>query len=139
MALNFSNEKGSSSATKHLSGISASGLSKAEQMACYIAQNYIHKLSSEKIAQEVKLHSSYAMNLFQKTFGATLIHFLTQHRVAHAQRMLTTTDTPITEIALQSGFTSISRFNEAFKRFCNCSPREYRKAHENTREPGLPD
>jgi AraC family transcriptional regulator, melibiose operon regulatory protein len=129
MALHFSNEKNSNSTTKHLSGISDSGLSKAEQMACYIAQNYVHKLSIDKIAHEVKLHSSYAMNLFQKTFGTTLIIFLTQHRIAHAQRLLTTTDNVITDIALQSGFSSISRFNEAFQRHCHCSPREYRNAH----------
>jgi len=74
------------------------------------------------------LHPNYAMNLFQKSFGTTLLNYVTQHRVSHAQRLLTTTDLIITEIALQSGFQSISRFNEAFSRMCGCSPREYRKS-----------
>ena len=69
------------------------------------------------------------MNLFQKTFGTTLINYLTQHRISHAQRLLATTDKTVTEIAFQSGFHSISRFNEAFRRACDCSPRDYRKAH----------
>jgi len=106
-----------------------SGLSKVEQMACYIAQNYVNKITIREIGKAVNLHPNYAVNLFQKTFGTTLVNYITQHRVSHAQRLLTTTDQSITEIALQSGFQSISRFNEAFSRLCGCSPREYRKSY----------
>ncbi len=113
----------------HLIGLPAAGLSKVEQMACFVAQHYTQKLSVQKISEVVNLNPSYAMNLFQKAFGITLVSFITQHRVAHAQRLLTTTDATITEIALQSGFSSMSRFNEAFSQISACSPREYRKAH----------
>jgi AraC-like DNA-binding protein len=113
-----------------ISNITDSGLNKVEQMACFIAQNYTEKLSVQQIGEVVKLHPNYAMNLFQKTFGTTLINYLTQHRVSHAQRLLATTAHTVTEVAFQSGFLSISRFNEAFRRACGCSPREYRKLHE---------
>jgi AraC-like DNA-binding protein len=33
------------------------------------------------------------------------------------------------DVALAAGFQSLSRFNEAFKAACGCSPRAYRKAH----------
>ena len=128
MALDYERKQAIENTRNYSSGLPDTGLSKVEQMACYIAQNYVNKLTVEQVAQEVKLHPSYAMNLFQKTFGTTLVNFLTQHRIAHAQRLLTTTDRAITDIALQSGFSSISRFNEAFQQYCNCSPREYRKA-----------
>jgi AraC-like DNA-binding protein len=113
-----------------LSGVTDSGLNKVERMACFIAQNYTQKLTVQQIGDFVKLNPNYAMNLFQKTFGTTLINYITQHRVSHAQRLLTTTDKSITDIALQSGFLSISRFNDAFCRTCGCSPREYRKSHQ---------
>ncbi len=118
-----------------LSTLTDSGLNKVEQMACFIAQNYTEKLSVQQIGEFVQLHPNYAMNLFQKTFGTTLINYLTQHRVSHAQRLLATTDHTVTEVAFQSGFLSISRFNDAFRRACGCSPREYRKLHE-LRETG---
>jgi len=76
------------------------------------------------------LHPNYAMSLFKKAFGTTLIEYLTHHRVSHAQRLLATTDEKIVEVAFNSGFNSISRFNEAFRRACNCAPREYRLHHE---------
>jgi AraC-like DNA-binding protein len=105
------------------------GLNRVEQMACYIAQHYTEGLTVQEIARCVKLHPNYAMNLFQKTFGTTLINYLTQHRVSHAQRLLATTDLTIAEIAFDSGFNSLSRFNEAFRRACGCSPRDYRRTH----------
>ena|SRR5476649_1655420 len=99
-------------------------------MACFIAQRYTERLTVEEIGKFVKLHPNYAMNLFQKTFGTTLINYLTQHRVSHAQRLLVTTDSTIADVAFDSGFNSISRFNDAFRRAGGCSPREYRRSHE---------
>lgn len=128
-ALNFSVQT-----NRHgLTNLPNATLSKIEQMACYIAQHYTQKLQVQEIADHVKLNANYAMNLFQKSFGTTLINYITLHRISHAQRLLATTDKTITEIAFQSGFLSISRFNDAFSRSCGQSPREYRKSHEISR------
>jgi AraC-like DNA-binding protein len=35
------------------------------------------------------------MALFQQTFGTTLIKYVTEHRLSHAQRLLVTTKNPI--------------------------------------------
>jgi len=105
-------------------------LNKVEHMACCIAQNYTEPLTIDDISREVGLHPNYAMGLFKKTFGTTLIDYLTRHRVSHAQRLLATTDDKIVDVAFSSGFSSISRFNEAFRRACGSSPRDYRKQHE---------
>lgn len=121
--------EGSASAHARKVPLSDGALSKVERMACYIAQNYLEKLSVEDIGRHVGLHPNYAMSLFQNTFGATLIEYLTHHRVSHAQRLLATSDEKIVEVAYSSGFSSISRFNEAFRRECGCSPRDYRRQH----------
>ncbi len=106
------------------------GLNKVEQMACLIAQRYTEALTVEQIGEKVGLHPNYAMSLFKKTFGTTLIDYLTHHRISHAQRLLATTEKKIVEVAFSSGFNSISRFNEAFRRACGCTPREYRRRHD---------
>lgn len=110
--------------------VTDSGLSKVEQMACFIMKNYTEKVTIHQISDFVGLTPNYAMNLFRRTFGSTLVDYLTQHRISHAQRLLMTTNLPITQIALESGFTSISRFNEAFSRTCGCSPRQYGRNHK---------
>ncbi|MES2924930.1 MAG: helix-turn-helix domain-containing protein [Verrucomicrobiota bacterium] len=105
------------------------GLSKVEQLAAFIAQNYQEAILIEEAAKEVGLHPNYAMNLFKKTFNITINEYLTQHRMSHAQRLLATTDGKIVDIALEAGYPTLSRFYEAFKKSCRCSPSDYRREH----------
>ena len=105
-------------------------LSKVEQIACVIAQRYTEELTVTEIGRSVGLHPNYAMGLFKKAFGTTLLDYLMHHRISHAQRLLATTDDKIVNVAFESGFNSISRFNEAFRRACGCTPRQYRREHE---------
>ena len=99
-------------------------------MAGYIAQHYTEPLQVGEISSAVELHPGYAMTLFQKTFGMTLIEYVNQHRTTHAQRLLAASDKKILTIALESGFGSLSRFNEAFKRAAGCTPRQHRKKYQ---------
>jgi len=121
--------RGAKQRDRHLA-LTDGKLNKVEQMACIVAQRYTEQLAIDDISRAVGLHPNYAMNLFKKAFGTTLIDYLTHHRVSHAQRLLATTDDKIVDVAFSSGFNSISRFNEAFRRACGCSPREYRFSHE---------
>jgi AraC-like DNA-binding protein len=109
--------------------IETGGLNRVEQMALFIAQHYLEPITADQISAAAGLHPNYAMALFKKALGLTLIDCVTQHRVSHAQRLLATTDAKIIEVALNSGFSSLSRFHDAFKKACGCSPRVYRKNH----------
>jgi AraC-like DNA-binding protein len=102
-------------------------LEKAEAMACFVARNYTSRIQVKDIAECVELHPDYAATLFRKTFGTTLNVLMTRHRVAHAQRQLVTSDERIVNIAQDSGFDSLSRFNRAFKQIAGTTPRQYRK------------
>lgn len=104
-------------------------LSRVDRLACYIAQRFAEPLTSDEIARAVGIHPNYAMTAFRKAFGMTMNQFLAQHRLYNAQRLLVTTDKPILELALDSGFQSLSRFNEVFKQAFHCTPRDYRNAH----------
>ncbi|TWU62586.1 Melibiose operon regulatory protein [Crateriforma conspicua] len=122
--LRFSRVSPKRAATKH-----SPQLSRADHLACYIAKNYQQPLTSTSIAEANGVHPNYAMNLFRKTFGTTMNHFITEHRISHAQRLLATGEETILDVAFAAGFQSLSRFNEAFKSACGCSPRDYRNAH----------
>ncbi|MCI0534426.1 MAG: helix-turn-helix domain-containing protein, partial [Verrucomicrobiales bacterium] len=100
---------------------------KVEAMARYIALNCTRPIQAEDIGREVGLNPDYAGSLFRRTFGTTLNKYLIDHRISHAQRLLVTTDDKILEVALESGFNSLSRFNDAFKRACGSSPSKYRR------------
>ncbi len=120
---------GPAKARARSTGLQGGELNRVERMACLIAQRYTEQLTVAEIGKEVGLHPNYAMGLFKKAFGTTLIDYLTHHRISHAQRLLATTQEKIVEVALKSGFNSISRFNEAFRRACGCTPGQYRTQH----------
>jgi len=113
-------------------------LEKAESMACFVARNYTSRIQVKDIAACVELHPDYAATLFRKTFGTTLNVLITRHRVAHAQRQLVTTDERVVNIAHDSGFDSLSRFNRAFKQIAGVTPRQYRKTLGQTAAPAVP-
>jgi AraC family transcriptional regulator, melibiose operon regulatory protein len=115
--------------------IETGGLKRVEQMAYFVAQHYAEPLTAQQISSVVGLHPNYAMSLFKKAMGITLIDCVTQHRVSHAQRLLATTDVKIIDVALSSGFSSLSRFYEAFKTLCGCTPKDYRHSHGPTEPP----
>ena len=107
----------------------SSHLGKAVEMALFIAENYTQPLQAKDIAGVVHLHPNYATTLFRGLFGMRLRDYLTRQRVAHAQRLVMTTDMKFLDIALASGFGSASRFYAAFHRVCGKAPRHYRETH----------
>ena len=99
---------------------------KARQIATFITQHYTELIDVHRIADSVNLHPNYAMSLFSSTFNISILDYLTQYRVTHAQRLLLTTDSPINSVARKSGFGSVSRFYAVFKSKCGLPPRQYR-------------
>ncbi|MCA9199076.1 MAG: helix-turn-helix domain-containing protein [Planctomycetales bacterium] len=110
-------------------------VSAVERIAAYVALHYTEPLTIAQISDATGLASGYAMTLFRKVFGQTMMENVLDHRLAHAQRLLISTEQQILDIAFESGFGSLSRFNAVFKQHCKCSPRQYRKLH---RDESLP-
>jgi len=102
-------------------------ISLVERIAIYIGQNYHNPIKVAEIGENVGLHPDYANALFKKAFGCTLSDYITEERISNAKRKLVATNKSITEISFECGFNSISRFNEAFRKFNKCTPREFRK------------
>ncbi len=122
----------SSEATRRASQaahVESEALSKAEEIACFLAKNYQQPLTTDGVGSAVGLHPNYAMTLFKTVFSTTLTEYLTQQRLSHAQRLLVTTRAKILDIAMASGFGSVSRFNDVFRKAFGCSPRAYREEH----------
>lgn len=109
------------------SPIQLNEISNVERISIYIGQNLQNPIKVADIGKAVGLHPDYANSIFKKAFGNTISEYITEERITNAKRKLATTDKSITEIAYECGFNSISRFNEAFRKTNNCTPREFRK------------
>lgn len=94
--------------------------------AC-IHNRYTEDLSLASLSKEFYVSSYYLSHQFKRVTGFTLTDYISMTRVRNAQTLLLSTDIPITEIALQSGFKSFSQFNRAFNKFLQMSPSRFRR------------
>lgn len=69
----------------------------------------------EDLAARLGIGGRHLTRLFQKHLGTTPSQAAKTSRLQRAKRLLSDTDMPITELALQSGFSSVRRFNAAFR------------------------
>ncbi len=96
-------------------------------MAGFLSRSFREPIQVADVATAAHLSPQHAMELFHRTIGLTIGGYLLQCRIAEAQRLLVTTDAPVTRIALESGFGSLSRFHAAFKTATRTTPARYRR------------
>ena len=98
----------------------------ASKMLQYIAENCRDpELTVARIARHANLHPNYANDNFRKTCGISLMRYVSQQRVAHAQCLLVATGAKVLDIAMDAGFGSVSQFYQVFRAITGISPREY--------------
>lgn len=99
---------------------------KFQDVLNYIDQHYAEKLSLEHLADSIGFSKCHFSRLFKEYTDFTFCDYLNYRRIKAAEELLKKPELSITEIALQSGFSSISTFYRIFKQMENCSPSEYR-------------
>ena len=95
----------------------------------YIDNHYMNNLSLETVASAAGFSKYYFTRLFKHYTDSTFYDYLSYKRIHVAESLLSRPELSVTEIALQSGFSSISTFNRIFKKLKNCSPTEYRELY----------
>jgi AraC-like DNA-binding protein len=103
-----------------------------KQMLSYIADHYDEHICLEDIAAAAYLSPRACNRCFQDRLGTTPFAYLLDYRVQRACELLTRSDSPIGEIALQCGFSSSSYFCRVFREKVGKSPNAYRKEKKNT-------
>ena len=99
---------------------------KFNQLLNYIEEHYREELDINTLAEFVGFSKYHFLRLFKQYTGTTLGEYMALYRIRVAEKLLCNPNLPIADIAVQSGFSSISTFNRLFKQYKKCSPSEYR-------------
>lgn len=97
----------------------------------FIDSNYMENITLEKAAAAVGFSKFHFSRLFKQMTSTSFYDFLILRRIKAAESLLLNPELPIIEIALQSGFSSISTFNRVFKSIKKCTPTEFKKFYLN--------
>ncbi len=87
------------------------------------------KAGIQSAMSEVNYNYIYVSRIFKKYIGVTMTEYLTQKRMDLAKVYLATTKMNIAQIAEEVGYPYSYRFNQVFKEYHHCTPKEYRKKH----------
>lgn len=99
----------------------------------YIDTHYMEDLTLDIVADASGFSKYHFSRLFKQYTDSTFYDYLCRKRIRVAEDLLANPDLSVTEIALQSGFSSISTFNRIFKSVKNCTPTEYRELYSFNR------
>lgn len=94
----------------------------------YIKQHSHEDISLESIGKQVGLSPFYISKLFKEQMGVNYIDFLTECRIEKAKSLMSDPSKSLKEITYEIGYHDPNYFSKVFKKTCDLSPTEYRKA-----------
>lgn len=103
----------------------------AETISEYISKNFHKDLSLALLSKEYSMSASYLSRFFKRTTGVGLNEYINITRITAAEKLLATTDLPITQIASHCGFNDSNYFAAVFKRLKGITPKKFAMLNRN--------
>ncbi len=97
-------------------------------ITAYIKEHFSEPLSTRSLSMIFGYNETYFSRMFKKATGHTVTQYITDHRLRHAQKLLTNSTDSIRAVAIKCGYTDVFYFSTRFKQYTGQSPREYRQS-----------
>ncbi len=97
----------------------------------YIDKNCTNELPLEELANIAGYSPFHFSRLFKEYKNDTVYNYITKRRIMYAENLLMLPEMNITQVAINSGFESISTFNRVFKNINKCTPSQFINMNTN--------
>ncbi|KOS68150.1 AraC family transcriptional regulator [Lysinibacillus contaminans] len=101
---------------------------RVKQMIDYLHTHFMEKVLLDELAAHVFLSRAECSRFFKKMVGMTVFEYLLHYRLQKSMELLRNKELSITEIAVETGFSTVSFYIEKFKGYTGYTPYAYRKA-----------
>lgn len=92
----------------------------------YLNENYAQEISLDTLSNMFFISKYHLSRLFKQTTGVNLSTFLINIRLSNAVKLLSTSKS-LTQIAIETGFSSVNYMSLQFKKRLKMTPTYYRK------------
>jgi AraC-like DNA-binding protein len=99
-----------------------------------IDRDYAQPLDIAALARIAAVSEAHFIRTFRATFGEPPHRYLQRRRIERAMALLRDTDTPVTDVCLQVGFSSLGTFSRTFGGLLGESPSAYRRRQAEARQ-----
>lgn len=103
----------------------------------WLGEHFTEEVREPDVAAELGLTRTSFCRWIRRVTGRTFSEVLNDHRVTHARLVLERSNAPISTIALESGFQSVSHFYREFGRRVGESPSAMRRREGRTQHQRL--
>ncbi|MDO5559445.1 MAG: AraC family transcriptional regulator [Oscillospiraceae bacterium] len=97
----------------------------------YIDSNYMYDITLDKLAAIAGYSKYHFSRIFRQYSTVSYIQYINTKRTKAAEALLLNPDIPITEVAMRSGFSSITSFNRIFKEIKHCTPSDFKRLYKS--------
>ncbi|HVM72049.1 MAG TPA: DNA-binding response regulator, partial [Anaerolineales bacterium] len=111
----------------HRQKISSEAQRITRKAMAYIHEHYSETIGREEVARYAGVSEGYLSRCFTQETGLSLIHYVARYRIQQAKQLLSSGDMPVTDIAMEVGFSDSNYFSRAFRREVGISPMAYRR------------
>ncbi len=101
-----------------------------EQCKDYIYKNYNRKIYLEDIAEGIGISPGHLSRVFHKEMDISIQEYIRKFRVERAANLLKYSEASLAEISDYVCFHSQSHFGNAFKKYMNMTPKQYRDRYK---------
>lgn len=92
----------------------------------YVNQHFTEKITLSIVSHELGISTANLSQIFSNIIGCSFATHVNSLRVAHAKRLLRSSNYSVNEICIMSGFQSKRSFFRNFQNMCGQTPLEYR-------------
>ena len=93
----------------------------------YILEHFRETITLKTTAEYLGLNISYLSSIFSKEMGKNFKTYVDELRFNYAEKLLSSTDIPITELCFKAGFSNYANFSRRFREKYGFSPKEMRR------------
>ncbi len=105
-------------------------IEKFMEVCDYINKHCTENLTLDDISEMAGFSKYHFSRLFKQFTSHSFYKYLNLRRIMYAEKLLINPEVSVTEVALLSGFNSISAFIRMFKICKNCTPTEFRMMYQ---------
>lgn len=115
------------SSREHTGAIREHESNRLNMVYAYVLKHFRQKITASDMVSMLHMTPTSFSRYFSGKNNKSFSKFLQEIRIKHACKLLTETEMPVTEIAYECGFNTISNFNKQFKEMMYKKPLEYKR------------
>ena len=95
---------------------------KIEQAREWLLDHIGEPITIKELSRKVAMNECYLKKGFRLMYGTTIFDFYQSQRMEHARYLLYQKELSVTEVSVRLGYSSISHFSTAFKKYTGLNP-----------------